>query len=68
MHLLITLIDDIRAEKQNLNSIQWDITSSNCSNNINYKSSNVNSELKLDEFLDVSIYGSAPSDNLHLAR
>jgi hypothetical protein len=40
----------------NLNSIQWHVSRTDCSNYVNYESRNINSQLELYKLLDVRIH------------
>ena len=49
----------------NLHSIQWDIPRGNCCHNIYNQSCDIDCKVELNEFLNICIYRSTPSDNLH---
>lgn len=52
-------------ERENLNSIQWYFTRGNSRHNVNDQCCNIDSQLELDEFLNICIYRTTPSNNLH---
>lgn len=52
----------------NLHCSKWNVTTRNSSNNVNDESSNIDSELKLDKFLNVGVDWSPPADNLHISE
>lgn len=50
----------------NLHSGKWNITTRNSSYNVNYESGDIDCELKLDEFLNVGVHWSSPTNNLYI--
>lgn len=62
---LVLLYPFSQREKDNLHCIEGNITRGNSSHKINDESCDIDSKLKLDEFLDICIYRTTPSDNLN---